>query len=550
MRPAGADDDFKVDICVVGAGVAGISFAREFIGTSYNVLVLESGGSEPEDKTQELNSGKSIGHSYFDLRDTMARAVGGTSHFWCVSPEGLEGEEGLRLRSLDPIDFERREAIPYSGWPFGKSVLDSYYDRASRMFGGGTDAHNLQTRASISETAQPQFSDQGVENTFLWWSPKRLFQEKYPRELEASSNIQVLKRSHVLEIVTNEAGGLVEGLLVASTDDPEMIRTVQARQYVLAAGGLHTPRLLLLSTGQNESVGIGNQHDLVGRFFMEHPHLHSGWFIPKDPRAFDGFTFYRWHAMRDLPFEGYATLTDDIIRRERLPNYCTTIIPEEKYWRRHFSTGIPALNRIRAAISSGQIPDQFGQELYTAIADLPNIIHCGVDKIKRDLLGVSTHKVSGFDGLGMRNYRLNQMSEQVPNPESRVYLSREHDRFGQAKLELNWQLTRQDINGIFRAQEVLDRAFRKDHIGFVLQEEREDTIPRYLQGGYHHMGTTRMHDNPKRGVVDANCKVHGVSNLHVAGSSVFPTSGCYNPTLTIGALALRLSDHIQYILKK
>lgn len=117
----------------------------------------------------------------------------------------------------------------------------------------------------------------------------------------------------------------------------------------------------------------------------------------------------------------------------------------------------------------------------------------------------------------MRNYWLARMSEQIPNPESRAFLSKERDRFGQAKLELNWKLTRQDINGIFRAQEILDRVFGKNHTGFVLQEESEEPIPHYLQGGYHHMGTTRMHDNPKRGVVDANCKVHGISNLHVAG---------------------------------
>jgi choline dehydrogenase-like flavoprotein len=137
------------------------------------------------------------------------------------------------------------------------------------------------------------------------------------------------------------------------------------------------------------------------------------------------------------------------------------------------------------------------------------------------------------------------MTEQVPNPESRVLLGTEKDPLGQPRARLHWQLRPEDTRNIQRSQQVLDRALRRAgggrvHVASLDAIERES-----VRGGYHHMGTTRMGSTPRKGVVDGNCKIYGVENAYIAGSSVFTTAGCANPTLTIVALSLRLADHIK-----
>jgi choline dehydrogenase-like flavoprotein len=136
-------------------------------------------------------------------------------------------------------------------------------------------------------------------------------------------------------------------------------------------------------------------------------------------------------------------------------------------------------------------------------------------------------------------------AEQAPNPDSRVTLGTRRDRFGLPVARVDWRPAPSDRASIRASQEAVDEALRAaglGHVEFMLGDEHP---PALLEGNFHHLGTTRMHTDPARGVVDADCRVHGVRNLYVAGSSVFPTYGCSNPTLTVVALALRLADHLK-----
>lgn len=140
------------------------------------------------------------------------------------------------------------------------------------------------------------------------------------------------------------------------------------------------------------------------------------------------------------------------------------------------------------------------------------------------------------------------MSEQAPNPASRVTLGRQRDHLGQRRARLDWRLTGLDRESIRAAHGILDQAVREAGIGRVERPLGDERPPALIGGGCHHMGTTRMHPSPRRGVVDPDCRVHGVANLFVAGSSVFPTVGYANPTLTITALTVRLADHLAKLL--
>jgi choline dehydrogenase-like flavoprotein len=142
------------------------------------------------------------------------------------------------------------------------------------------------------------------------------------------------------------------------------------------------------------------------------------------------------------------------------------------------------------------------------------------------------------------------MAEQAPNPASRVTLTDRRDALGLPRLRLEWRLSPDDVDGIIRSQQIVKTAIEAAGLGRVISRFDDGLeSPATLQGGWHHMGTTRMHTDPLHGVVDADCRVHGVSNLYVAGSSVFPTGGYANPTLTLIALALRLADTLKTRLK-
>ena len=157
--------------------------------------------------------------------------------------------------------------------------------------------------------------------------------------------------------------------------------------------------------------------------------------------------------------------------------------------------------------------------------------------------------VAQIDHSRIKEYSMHTRLEQAPNPNSRVMLSDQKDALGVPRIKLDWQLTALDKRSIRQLYETLGQEAGRQRIGRIqLQDwllEDEPMWPPYLGGGWHHMGTARMHEDPKQGVVDAQCKVHGLSNLYVAGSATFPTAGAANPTLTLIAMALRLSDHLK-----
>jgi choline dehydrogenase-like flavoprotein len=294
--------------------------------------------------------------------------------------------------------------------------------------------------------------------------------------------------------------------------------------------------LLLSNTVQKE--GLGNQNDLVGRFFMEHPHLWSGIYIPSDPSIFTSTGLYEVHTVNNVPVMGKLTLNQEVLCRERLLNYCVSIHPKigpNPRYHKTASKGVDSLRKLRSAVRNGNVPKDWGKLLGHVINDSGGVALNAYKKVMRRF-----HKIPVF--------LLNHMAEQAPNPSSRVTLGQERDALGQNRVQLDWHLSPIDIRSMIRAQGIIDEELRRAGLGRLRIELEDETPPSDLHGGWHHMGTTRMHVDPQKGVVDENCKVHGISNLFIAGSSVFPTGGYANPVLTIVALAIRLADHIKQVM--
>lgn len=544
-RALTAGDDVEADLCIVGAGVAGQAIARAFAGSDVRVAVLESGGMEPSKAAQSLARGSSVGYAYSPLHTARARQVGGTSTRWSLTV----GEEarGARFRPLDAVDFEVRPWLPYSGWPFGKEALQPYYERAQDLFGLGPLAYE---GADWESEARPSLPlDAGrVRSAMFQFGERRLFSEVYPAELDNASNVCLLTHATVLEVEVDETVSRVTGLRVGTL--AQQTFRVRARRYVLAGGGIEVPRLLLLSDTVARK-GLGNEHDHVGRFFMEHPHFESGVMVPRSPEVIRRMGLYEQHETRGTVVRGTLAPSDALVREHRLLNFCVALWPSS-------STRPTSLNNpfrhewyhdlvaLRRGLRRHEVPDDVGHRLGTMIRHLGGIGRLGY----RQKIAPRLPWGNRTEGE-LRAYQLHYMTEQSPHPDSRVTLGDERDAFGQRRARLDWQLRPLDLERVLAGQRLLVETVAQAGLGRMrLEEYGLMPPPRFFRYGWHHMGTTRMHADPRRGVVDADARIHGVANLFVASSSVFPTSGYANPTLTIGALALRLADHLRKEFRK
>lgn len=469
------------DVCIVGAGAAGISIARELRGLALRICLLESGGLTPEDATQGLYRGTNLGRRYFRLDRTRTRFFGGSTNCWM----------GF-CRPLDADDFEKRDWISDSGWPFGGDTLLPYYRRAQSVCRLGP------FRYRGDECATPQlpqlaFPDGDVVTRCFQIAPTR-FGEIYRDEITGAANIDTYLHTNVVELEPGEAGGAIARVHARTLAGNDL--RFHPKVVVLATGGIENARILLASR-RVQTSGLGNQNDLVGRYFMEHPHTLTGEFLPSGPVRLG---LYRTHRRGGVAVLGVLALSEAVRRREGLANFT-------------------------ASLGAPQPLDPFEGDLATTVA--------GVDGGRAPSADVK--------------YVLSNECEQVPNPESRVVLAYERDPLGMNRVELKWRLSAQDKSSLRRSHELLARGLGRAGVGRLklTLDADDEAWPADLNGARHHMGTTRMHPDPRRGVVDADGRVHGTANLFVAGSSLFPTSGSANPTLTIVALALRLADRLK-----
>jgi len=529
------------DICIIGAGVSGITLAKELMGTGLNICLLESGGIEPDSKTQSLCRGKNVGYPYYPLDTARSRNFGGSSIKWLL--ELGDNKLGARLQTLDAIDFEKREWIEYSGWPFSKQHLDPYYTRAQRLCKIVVDDYNLSDWSDPDSTPSIPFIGDRVGTSIYYCLSREVFTKDYYKELEDAPDVHVYLYANVLEIETDNSGQQVVNIRAACIGGKDF--SVNSSQFVVAVGGIETPRLLLLSNKVQKN-GIGNQNDLVGRFFMEHPHLLSGTLIPKEKILCKKMGLYKIHQVQGQPIIGQLKINEKTILKERMLNDAVVLTPAPKPYipgsQNAVSHGVKSLGLAASALFRRDI-NEFNRHLST-LFPVVNDFSINAYRKAMDAFYIL------FGTIDESVLHLHHMAEQIPNPDSRVTLASEKDELGQNLVQLDWALSSQDIHSIRRTQEILNEELQRADIGRVKIDLEGETLPLEITGGWHHMGTTRMHVDPKYGVVDKNCCVHGISNLYIAGPSIFPTSGCANPTLTIIALALRLADHLKQTMAK
>lgn len=519
-------ENLNSDICIVGGGVAGMSLALALRNRGLRVLLLESGGEEYDPDVQALYEGEIVGRDYYDLDTTRLRLLGGTSNHW-----------GGRCTHLNPIDFEERSWVPDSGWPIDKSSFDPYYEQAHALCQIGPQEFDGDHWAALDDRPGMQQHVASLVSRAAQYSPPTRFGEQYRQDIEDAPDIRALLNATVLDVALDPNADMVSHLRVKTLSGVEF--KIEAKQFVLACGAMENARILLSSTGK-ERDGVGNRNDLVGRYFMEHMSVLSGLFVPKDANSI--VPFFENREVGDLAVAGYVALTEETQRREQLLNMCfemwpagSVALPEAE--------SVSAIHNILTAIKRGGLRSDTLGKTWSVLKDLDAIL----DRARRKLRSSSAPDITAKEQEGV--LEINVSMEQAPNPDSRVTLSDELDSLGAPRIKLDWRLSEIDLTSYRRGLEILAADLTAAGLGRFHMEEinTPDGWPEHFYGHHHHMGTTRMHQDPRQGVVDANCRVHGLGNLYIAGGSVFPTGGYSWPTVNIVALTLRLADHLKAI---
>jgi len=488
------------DICIIGAGAAGISMAMEWVGKRQKVVLLEGGGFEYNDQIQDLYSGKSTGQRYYPLRSARLHYFGGTTGHW----------SGF-CSVFDPIDFETRHWVPHSGWPIRKEDLDPFYARAHRYLQLGPYEYDLSYWQRQDQALIPVIESDTVWNKIWQFSPPTRFGEVYRQPIVNAPNVHLYTYANVVDINTNEALSTVESVTIKNLEGKTHV--VKAKSFVLACCSIQNARLLLASNKQNPK-GLGNDNDQVGRYFMEHLEMKSAELWLTQPKAYKlyDFNFGVTKARAELAIHA------DTQKSNRMLNGTASLMP------------LDIARQIKPII------DLWTNEDPRASQD--SLSHAYNGDHSRD------------DQLKDRAYELFTRIEQSPNPDSRITIDSERDALGVPRSVLHWQLSALDRYSIRKIYEIIGQAVGAAGVGRIkmmeyLHDATDLNWPSLTGGGWHHMGTTRMTDDSKRGVVDRNCKIHSLTNLFIAGASCFATAGAVNPTLTLVALTLRLSDHLK-----
>ena len=483
------------DIAIIGGGPAGISLALALADSKLNILLLESGGENFDPANQKMYGGTRSGLSYIALDAGRLRFLGGSTNHW-----------GGWCRPLDAIDFETRDWLPHSGWPFAKSALAPYYHRAQALVEAGPWLYDRTGASAAAQGPLLPLGDGGVYTSWFQFSKTRdsdlptYFGHRYQSELKSAAKVTPLLHANITGIRLSPDGRQVERLDVATLNAQGGVGktfTVKPRITVLAAGGMENARLLLASNDVMKA-GIGNQNDLVGRFFADNP-------IPRDVATLVSF------AGRLSPYYGtnLSLANGPIVK--------ATFSPTDAFRRN---------GRVAGSLTTVEQPVELDEAGKAAV--------------------VTTAIALGVDASNAKAYSLGCGLELRPDPERRLTLTDEKDGLGLPRLKLTMRMADEDFRLYHATLREMGRQLLASKAG-MLRIIRHEEWSKNMDWGNHHLGTTRMHIDPKKGVVDADGQVHGVANLYVAGSSLFPTYGASNPTLNLVALTLRLADHLKKV---
>ncbi|MEM8677344.1 MAG: FAD-dependent oxidoreductase [Cyanobacteria bacterium P01_G01_bin.67] len=536
------------DIAVVGAGPAGIVLALELAKTGFNIALLESGRLDFDQASQDLGDASYVNRQFHaPMAECTRRQIGGTSTIW-----------GGRCVPYDPVDFAQRNYIPDSDWPVTYEELEVYFQRASDYFLSGQAEFDLHNLSHIEQKSiVPGLPDEDVlTSTLERWSLPTNFGQEYFNQLKRSKRIKLFYGLTCTAIVTSEQVKKVK-LLQAKTLGGKNI-SIKCQKYVLAGGALNNTRLLM-NSDHHHSGGIGNHSGLLGKFYMGHlsGDIAKVKFTTHPKETIFGFdrdsdnTYIRRRFSFSPEFQQKQKLSN-IVGWLGAPEFGNYDHQNGILSSAYIALNLPLLKtRLGASTAIRRAAIGLDKGLYSAhimniIKDFGQILSFipsfGYGRF------VAKRKIPALFVYSAANeYPLHYHSEQVPNSDSTVSLGSQRDALGIRRLNIDLCFSDQDIENVVKAHHHWDQHLRKHECGYLvyLSDDLETTIWTQAGDGFHQVGTTRMSENPSKGVVDPNCNIHGFDDLFIASSSTFVTSGQANSTFMIVAFALRLADYLK-----
>ncbi|MFV9504933.1 MAG: GMC family oxidoreductase [Oscillochloridaceae bacterium umkhey_bin13] len=454
---------------------------------------------------------------------------------------------GIRLMPLPPADFQARVHIPNSGWPIDRTILDPYYERAQQVFQLGPFAYEGSAWATPEHPILPLDPTQ-LRTRMYQFGDGQVFLKYYRTALADVPNLTICYHATAVELESNADGTAISTVQVKSS--PQKTFRVRASQIVVANGGFAATQLLLNSDAQHQG-GIGNHSGNLGRYLMDHPYLYGGELIPSSRHIFNETTLYDMRMVENVPVMAHLQLADELLVREPMLGLSVLMFPRERNYEAHRSLnprqqrGFDAFIKLRRDIVMGHTPHT---ELFRdVVTGADGLVKRSLDRLlfPKALIGRGGWSRLPMKHLRYHSFEIVHQAEQAPHRDNCVRLSHERDELGMRRIIIDWRWHAEDVAAVMRAQDCFATEFQRSGIG-TFKLARQDGQPVVLSHSMaHYMGATRMHADPQQGVVDANCKVHGIANLYVASCSVFPTGGFANPTLTIVALAIRIADQVK-----
>ncbi|HEY6551137.1 MAG TPA: GMC family oxidoreductase [Solirubrobacterales bacterium] len=541
----------EADVAIVGAGPVGIVIGLELAEAGHRVVLLESGGTRFDAEAQRLGDTVGVDPHHVEPGLATRRQVGGASNIW-----------GGRCVPFDPIDFEARPIVGDARWPLGYEEVAPYLQRACEWCRCGDAAFDAgQLPELMGRSIVPGFADGGVRASALErWSLPTNFGRVYRRALEHSPSLRLETELTCTEIVP-EAGASAEGArrvdhLEARSKDGRRVE-IKAARYVVAAGGLGSTRLLFAST-RHDPDGIGNHSGHLGRWYMAHVEVRVGRARFTTPPQ---QTIYGHERDRNGVYvRRRFTFSPQAQRDLGLPNAAIWIVNPQIGDASHGS-GILSFVYLMLISPLGRYFVAEGIRQAHTKSRRPTTVRAHLRNLAREI-GPATafaasfgyrrflkrgRKVPGFFVPSAANtYPLLYHGEHLPHWGSYVERSEERDALGMPRLRTHLHFSDEDVDGVRRAHELLDRSLREQGLGEVelLHDDVEVAVREQLFGGYHQAGTTRMSDRAEDGVVDRNLAIHGFEDLFVASSSTFPTSSQANSTFMLIAFSIRLADRL------
>lgn len=543
-RSLNKDSVETCDVCIVGSGPAGYAVARSLEGSGLKVIILESGGPNSVTGPHNLSMLGSDSSAFASDFHPSRRQIGGNASAWYIQAGG--GRRWLRLATLTRADFDGVAAGDAGVWPLAFDEYQRWLSRAFEVFG----LVPPKAGATPPEDAGSTLNIAGEDTRLFRFGDADQLLENMRSLYDQSPDIRLISNAYATEITPDESGREIRAVVFAS--EPGRAHRVEARFFVLAGGGLAIPQLMLASRSVVPE-GIGNQNDTVGRWLMDHPLIAGGDIYPSDPELFRSASVYDLHYNDGGPYMGFLAPSDAFQRETRQISMGSMLFAREAGWKVHAETerqkrGVGGALNIFAALRARRLP---------RISDIFDTL-LGIDGVVRKVLerydsnappsltrgGWSKATASRFE-----RFEVLQMVEQRPQRENRVTLSDDVDPFGVPKAKLDWHWTDEDALAVTNAQKDFAARLAASGLGRYEIRSKDGKPIVYSASARHFMGSTRMSADPKQGVVDSDCRVHGLANLFIASSSLFPTGGYANPTLSIVAFGLRLGEHLCQLLQ-